>query len=187
MATVNGTSWSNIFKYATECGPDITSIVAQEHRLPQEGIAEQSRRIFRRGWKRFWTPASLTGKATSGGIVIMVRNHSACNSMPGDESIAPGRVTIAVVEAASLGHVLMGSVYMDCDHPALNREIWRKLRRHLGELGLPFITGCDWQTEAGNMGSLIDDDILGPGGARVNLFTPAEATCFTSRNATCID
>ena len=81
----------------------------------------------------------------------------------------------------------MGSVYMDCDHPALNREIWRKLRRHLGELGLPFITGCDWQTEAGNMGSLIDDDILGPGGARVNLFTPAEATCFTSRNATCID
>ena len=100
-ATVNGTSWSNIFKYTTECGADTAPIVAQEHRLPQKLIAEQSRRIFWRGWKSFGNPASLTGKATSGGIVIMVRNHSACDSMPGDESIAPGKVTIPVVEAAT--------------------------------------------------------------------------------------
>ncbi len=151
VTTGNGTGWGTISAWLGDHKGEVLCV--QEHKLLHgDDVEAERKRVLDRGWKSAWSPATPSGTAAneaSGGAAIFVKNHIGVDVPHGGEDVYPGQVAATMIEMASLGWMVVYSVYGRCGDEMTNRnwEMCQALTNHALGHGLPWIAGGDWNLE----------------------------------------
>ncbi len=199
VATANTTAWGPLMRFLQSTSADV--VLAQEHRLRGQAVAEASDWAHRRGWKSVWTEAKLaSGGGNSAGVAIFARQHLGLSPPPwGDPEVVPAHAVAATVEAPGCRPTVATSVYLhDGVGPAAaNRGILAAIGGRMQSLGhgpdaacakhmgpAPFIVGGDFnmtpeEVDAMGLVQRINASVVAPSVAR--------GTCRTARSGRVID
>ncbi len=199
VLTANTTGWGPLQRLLAST--DAQVVLAQEHELRGQEIAEASDWAIRRGWKSLWVEASVTeAGGRSGGVAILARDYLGLSPPPwGDPQIVPARAIAAKLEAPGCRPTVVMSTYLiDGIGPAAaNRHILARIGDRLQSLGhdggdancrhagpMPYLVGGDFNmTPAVLAGTGITQRI------NASLVAPraARGTCRTAKSARTLD
>ncbi len=111
--TVNGTSWGSLNRYLRVSPAHV--VLAQEHHLGPDAVAQASAWALRRGWRSIIAPALKgEGNGWRAGVAIFARTPLGL-SMPrvGPHVLIPGRAVAALVEAPGYRPCTFVSLYLE--------------------------------------------------------------------------
>ena len=161
VETYNGNTWSRI-KKRLELS-DASIMLCQEHHLPATEIEEKSHEAKKLGWQSLWTAATpKSSKGTTGGAVIMVKEHLTLSRMFNDEAedvddkrrmgheiIMAGRCVAGLVSAPGISALAVYSLYGQCGAGMshTNVTLFDKIARHIATHDYPWIAGGDYNME----------------------------------------
>ena len=182
LETCNGTSWSAIHDRLLYTQADV--VLAQEHRLLEEDIADKSAQILGLGWKAIWAPAAATSdsgdkRSTSGGVAIFARKYLGLTHLEDNGTKLPPLVDARLVAgkftAPGLGSIVLYSGYLMCGVGlnSFNKDVLDKLRTDAQRHGLPWVCAADWNMEPDIIGNSDIPDLLS-----AKLKATSEATCI---------
>ena len=156
--TCNSTSWSAAKAFLETTGAHVVCL--QEHRLPQEEVAEASAWAIRAGWKSVWS-AAVQGEAfernrnaTSGGVALFCRKWLGMTAADQDDKrrkdwpfeLWPGRLVAAKVLVPGGRPIIMYSSYLVCGEELgpKNRAILEVLGKHIDRHRYEWAAGGDY-------------------------------------------
>ncbi len=199
VVTANTTRWGPLKRFLMATKAD--AVLAQEHRLHGEEVAEASDWALRRGWKSVWAQAKCTeAGGRSGGVVILARSHLGLSPPPWEDPvIVEGQAVAATLEAPTCRPKVLTSVYLldGVGLAAANRSILAAIGSKLQTLGhgaegdsskhcgpMPYIVGggCSLTPQ-----DIAETDFAANIGATVVAPRNARGTCRTATSCRTLD
>ena len=113
VCTANSTAWGPLQQFLLTCSDDV--VMAQEHHLTQEQLAQATQWALRHGWQPTWGAATVCPETggTSGGVAVFVREG--IGTRHGHHVLEPtSRMCAAIVNVPGGSETLMVSTYLQC-------------------------------------------------------------------------